>query len=244
MTHSDVTPRPPQPPDRSPPGTAAPSWIHLADLPEVIERTFHISAISATALLRAGIKRGMAHVPREPGAPPRIPHRIEVVQPRSLTPRCDWQIMPGRPIALLSARVSLSIADLGGVDAIKWVTGTIRGYPIEVESTAVLRTVAWYFMGWESNIPSPQLLLAPLAAQPVARRRDPPRRDFRKADALLYPEIDAMLAEEPKLSATGAAKRLIVARQLVGKNVEPESVLRRLVKGYLASRPEMRRRSG
>jgi hypothetical protein len=223
------TPKPLQPSYRNPWRTAAPSWIHLAGLPEVIERTFQIDIIDVIFLLSMGIECGMMHASDELEAPPCIPHRVEV----------------GRR----SRQMSLSIKNSGRATSVDWATGTVGGYPIKVESTAVYLAVMWYLAyPARANAALGRFIYAPPAArpdgQPVARRREPPRRDYREADALLYPEIDAMLAKEPKLSPTGAVTRLIAVRQLVGRNTKPESTLRRLVKGYLASRPEMRHRSG
>jgi hypothetical protein len=227
VTPNAPTPRPLQPSYRNPWRTAAPSWTYLAGLPEVIKRTFGIHTVDAIFLLNIGIKCSIAHASDELKPQPCIPHRVEV----------------GRR----SRQMPLSTENSKGANRIDWETGTVGGYPIKVESAAVYLAAMWYLAERGSNNHVlERFVYAPPAARPdgqtVARRRDPPRRDYRKADALLYPEIDAMRAKEPKLTVTGAAKRLIAVRQLVGRNVEPESVLRRLVKGYLASRPEMRHR--
>jgi hypothetical protein len=212
MTHSDVapnapTPSPLQPPDFELWDIAPPFWVHLADLPEIIERASSIiPSAHAKTLLQTGIRLGMMHAPNGHWALLNIPHQVEVGQG--------------------SRKMFISIKRLGGVDAIEWATGTARGCPVQVESTAVYIAVMWYLSNPEGAF---AFLQRPLPAPPAARRD---------------PEIDAMLADEPKLTATGAVKFLIVTRQLVGQNVNFESVVRRLVKGYLASKPEMRRRSG
>jgi hypothetical protein len=172
-----------------------------------------------------GIMRGMKHAQHEPRVALGIPHRVEVVPP-----------------------LALSIEDLGGVGAIDWVTGTVKGYPIQVGVVAVHNMIRWYLSDPErATAKLPRLLPVPPAAspdgQPVARRRNPPRSDYREADALLHAQIEVMLAGDPKLTVTNATKRLIKEGTVQGSGGDA-SKLRRVVKGFFASRPEMRYRSG
>jgi len=125
--------------------------------------------------------------------------------------------------------VWVAVTEYGGWAAVDWHSGTVAGQEIEVHWMSVQAVLIACVGHGSLKRSAPGVHGAPRV------QRQPPRIDYRSADALLVPVMQAMIADGRARNGTDAARAMLAAGRIAGRGTDSSKV-KRLTRSFLRQR--------
>lgn len=208
--------------------TEAPErWVPLKDIIGLVQADFEITPAQAARIIRGELEGATQH--NHPG--PGIPHEVSV------------PLAPFPAVARDAARsagmgdeLRVPASRLGGWGEVDWDAGTIKGQVIEIDWPAAQHALRVLGVGRRTVVPTAAGV--PDAQSARAKRRGPPRIDYRQSDLPHVGQMHAMISDGQARNPTDAAKALVGKGMITGIGNDGSKVTR-LVRHYLQKYPSI-----